>query len=89
MVNDTFCLEDSWLLVAFDDAFLATSDAFLLGDLLGDSVALSGDAFLFKVDDTFSLVDSVAFKLYLVLLGDLVAVFVALLFIDLAAVDAF
>jgi hypothetical protein len=39
--------------VAFDDAFLATSYAFLLGDLLGESAVLSDDAFLFKVDDTF------------------------------------
>ncbi len=63
-------------IVAVNDALLAASDAFLLGDLLGDSVALSDDAFLFNVlvgdvvavDVALLLVCLAAF-----LVGDLVA----------------
>ncbi len=55
-------------IVAVNDTFLAASNAFLLGDLLGDSVALSHDAFLFKV-----------------LIGNVVAIDVALVLVCLSA----
>ncbi len=43
--------EAAVLVVAVDDAFFATSEAFLLRDLLGSLVALSENTFLFLLGD--------------------------------------